>query len=608
MTSAELSADPAQGAAAPTAAVLIVNDRAAERLAIRTMLKPLHLAVVEAESGQAALRAVLRQPFAVIVMDVRMPTMDGYETAKLIRQRGSSVTPIIFATAFGRDETETATAYASGAVDFIFTPIQPDVLRAKISAFVDLFEQAQKLESSLRAITELNAKLSDSEQRQRVILENVVDGVVTADPSGRIESLNYSAERLFAYAEEDIIGQPLEHLVAPEHQAALTDALHANRSATDAHHAHAVTTETQGRRRDGSSFPMEADLSQVRIGDRAFTICCVRDASTRAARVEEERARGRALRSEAQRYRVAFEEAPIGSMIADRKGRIERVSRAFCNMTGYTADELVGRAASHLTHPDDRVETSEGAAALLRGDARTYRAEQRWLHRTGRVLEVRLAVTAIRDDAEKVTQFFAQIEDVTDARRTSRELEAAQFEMLARLAGAAEFHDDETGEHTRRVGEISVTIAERLGLPQEQIDLIRLAAPLHDIGKIAMPDSVLGKRGKLTAEEFEQMKTHTTIGAKMLTGSSYELLVMAEQIALTHHERWDGSGYPAGLAGEAIPIEGRIVAVADVFDALTHTRPYKLAWRVADAVDEMLAESGVHFDPAVLDAFLRHPG
>jgi len=149
---------------APTAAVapaiLVVDDNAAKRLALRAMLAPLGHTVTEADSGRAALRAVLHETFALILMDVRMPTLDGYETAQLIRQRcKSGLTPIIFVTAFGRNETETATAYASGAVDFIFTPIVPEVLRAKVTAFVDLFIQSQTLQHSLESITTLNAAL-----------------------------------------------------------------------------------------------------------------------------------------------------------------------------------------------------------------------------------------------------------------------------------------------------------------------------------------------------------------------------------------------------------------------------------------------------------------
>ena len=205
---------------------------------------------------------------------------------------------------------------------------------------------------------------------------------------------------------------------------------------------------------------------------------------------------------------------------------------------------------------------------------------------------------------QEIDQLFTQIEDITDARRTTHELEQAQFEMLARLAGAAELHDDDTGRHTHRVGELSVAIATRLGLSGEEVELIRLAAALHDVGKIAIPDTVLSKRGKLTAQEFDLMKTHTTIGAAMLADSAFQLVTMAEEIALTHHEKWDGAGYPAGLSKDAIPITGRIVAVADVFDALTHVRPYKPAWSADDAVAELQRQSARHFDPQVLDAFL----
>ncbi len=175
--------------------------------------------------------------------------------------------------------------------------------------------------------------------------------------------------------------------------------------------------------------------------------------------------------------------------------------------------------------------------------------------------------------------------------------------MVSRLAAAAEFRDDDTGQHTRRVGDLSVGIAQRLGVDDLEVGLIRLTAPLHDVGKIALPDAILLKPGRLTEAEYEQMKTHTTIGAQMLGGSTFALMVTAEQIALTHHERWDGSGYPHGLAGEEIPIAGRIVAVADVFDALTHLRPYKAAWSEADAMKEIAGQAGRHFDPDVVEAF-----
>jgi HD-GYP domain-containing protein (c-di-GMP phosphodiesterase class II) len=196
------------------------------------------------------------------------------------------------------------------------------------------------------------------------------------------------------------------------------------------------------------------------------------------------------------------------------------------------------------------------------------------------------------------------------AQRLTREraqllLQDSQLLVIQRLAVAAEYRDDDTGQHTRRVGRLSVQIAACLEMPEEQRVLLGQAAPLHDVGKIAIPDRILLKRGRLTSAEFGRMKAHTTVGAGMLAGRNFPLLEMAEEIALSHHERWDGSGYPAGIAGAAIPLVGRIVAVADVFDALTHTRPYKDAWSVPDAIAEISRQRGHMFDPQVVDAFLR---
>jgi putative two-component system response regulator len=196
----------------------------------------------------------------------------------------------------------------------------------------------------------------------------------------------------------------------------------------------------------------------------------------------------------------------------------------------------------------------------------------------------------------------------------TEELEVAQLgvkeahiEIIVRLALAGELRDNDTGEHTKRVSLVASLIAQNLGLPPEQIELLRRAAPLHDVGKIGVADPVLLKPGRLSEEEFELIKAHCAIGAQVLSGGNAELVQMAERIALTHHEHWDGSGYPQGLKGEEIPLEARILAVADVFDALTHERPYKPAWTARDAVEEIKRQSGRHFDPHIVEAFLNLP-
>ncbi len=181
-------------------------------------------------------------------------------------------------------------------------------------------------------------------------------------------------------------------------------------------------------------------------------------------------------------------------------------------------------------------------------------------------------------------------------RDRTQELERAQLELLQRLALAAEYRDDCTGQHAQRVGQLAALLGRAIGLEQEQVELLRRAAPLHDIGKIGIPDGILLKPSKLTSEEYTQIKRHTDIGRIILSGSAFPTLQMAERIALYHHERWDGSGY-YGLAGDAIPIEARIVSVADVYDVITHVRPYKEAQSPSEALALLQDESGKQFDP-----------
>jgi putative two-component system response regulator len=591
-----------RGAAGPAPVILIVDDDAAKRSALRAILARLGYLIVEADCGRAALRLVMHQTFAIILMDVRMPSLDGYETASLIRQRSQTrLTPIIFVTAYAREDTEATAAYAMGVVDFVFAPVVPDIVRAKVSAFIDLFLRTEAFEGSLASIAALNGALLESEVRSRAVLQHVGDGILTIGEAGRIESFNHSAQQLFGYAEHEVVGRQLE-LILSRGQDAVSAAAWASEGLPS---TSGGRMELECRRQDGSSFQADADISQMQIGQRRITVACIHDISDRVEAAARERQRAETLRREAQRDRAAFDEAPIGSIIASSNGQIERVNQAICTMTGYTADELIGTRLLELTQPEDRSNTQRIAASVLSGTTPTVRYEKRVLLRDGSVLEVYVALTAIRDDEDQIVQLFAQIVDVTEARRTARELEQAQVEVLDRLAAAAEFRDDATGQHTRRVGELSVAIARVIELPTPQVELIRLAAPLHDLGKIAVPDAILAKRGKLTEDEFEQMEAHTTIGAKLLAGGGNPLLELAQQIALTHHEKWDGSGYPAGLIGEAIPIAGRIVAVADVFDALTHSRPYKPAWSTEDAITEMTSHAGQHFDPDVLAAFLN---
>jgi len=201
---------------------------------------------------------------------------------------------------------------------------------------------------------------------------------------------------------------------------------------------------------------------------------------------------------------------------------------------------------------------------------------------------------------------YEQIEgSSSELKRALSELEIAQAETVRRLSMAVEFRDEGTGAHIERIGRFSTLLAEQIGMDQEFCERLTHAAPLHDVGKVAIPDSILLKPGPLTAEERAIVETHAEEGYRLVRGSSSSILDLAATIALSHQEKWDGTGYPRGLAGEAIPIEGRIVAVADVFDALTSDRVYRKAFSVDEAVQLMREQRGKHFDPVLLDAFME---
>jgi PAS domain S-box-containing protein len=302
----------------------------------------------------------------------------------------------------------------------------------------------------------------------------------------------------------------------------------------------------------------------------------------------------------------------------DAQGRFRRVNPAWRRALGHSVEALLASELIELVHRDERadvraqMETGPDMPRSVVESCNRFRAADG----TYRWLEWDLSGSSSRGVAHVVArditeQHTAQLQLANSARSLERkilertqELDEARAETLQLLAAAVEYRDDSTFEHTERVGLIAAEVAMRLGMRSEQVRRLREAAPLHDIGKIAIPDAILLKPGRLSASQQRVMHTHAALGARLLSRSSSPVLQMAAVIAGTHHEWWDGSGYPNGLAGERIPLVGRVVAVADVFDALTHERPYMPAWSVKQAIARIQRSSGTQFDPRVVEAFL----
>ncbi len=319
-----------------------------------------------------------------------------------------------------------------------------------------------------------------------------------------------------------------------------------------------------------------------------------------------------------ERIQVLMDRAPVPIYIKDRERHYVIANRVAHEVAGLPPGELIGLDDSAIMPAESERIVRETDLRILEGGEAVESEE------TLRVGDEERTFLSVKfpyvDDSGAIVGISGISTDITAKRQAEElrttlnatqkkaieELRSSRQETVDRLARAIEMHDAETGAHVSRMATIASFLGAQLGLDREQVLLLRAAAPMHDVGKIATPDEILRKPGALTPEERAVMEEHTTVGHAILSGSDSELLQMAARVALTHHERYDGSGYPSGLAGEEIPIEGRIVAVADVFDALLSDRSYRPAMTVAEATEAIRQGKGSHFDPEIAQLLLDH--
>jgi putative two-component system response regulator len=315
---------------------------------------------------------------------------------------------------------------------------------------------------------------------------------------------------------------------------------------------------------------------------------------------------------------AAIDRAPVPIYVKDLDRRYLLANQATHELVGLEPGEMLGRSDPELLPADVELHVRESDMRVLRRNEPCEREETvgaadreqtflsvkfPFLDEEGKlagITGVSVDITA-QHEAEQLQRDLATVRELA-----VEELRSSRQETVERLARAIELHDPEAGRHANRIARIASYLASQLGLDDEQILLLRAAAPMHDVGKIAVADAILLKPGPLTPAERSEMERHTDVGHEILTDSESELLRMAARIALTHHEWFDGSGYPRGLEGEEIPIEGRIVAVADVFDALLSDRPYRKALPADEAVEILKKGRGTQFDPEVIDVLLEH--
>ncbi len=289
----------------------------------------------------------------------------------------------------------------------------------------------------------------------------------------------------------------------------------------------------------------------------------------------------------------------------DIQGKITYVNDAFIKISGYTKDELIGKNHNIVRHSDVPTSVFKDLWETIK-NKHTWQGEVKNKKKDGSYYVVQSVVMPILDSKGNIEEFISVRHDITDIYNLQKEIEDTQKEVVFTMGAIGETRSKETGNHVKRVAEYSRLLAFYVGLSQEDITLLADASPMHDIGKVGIPDNILHKPGKLDDDEFVIMRTHAELGYKMLAHSNRPLLKTAAKIALEHHERWDGLGYPRHLKEEEISIEGRITAIADVFDALGSDRVYKEAWENERIFEYFKEQKGKQFDPKLVDLFFEN--
>lgn len=305
--------------------------------------------------------------------------------------------------------------------------------------------------------------------------------------------------------------------------------------------------------------------------------------------------------SKNKEYELAINETNILSR-SDINGIITFTNDKFCEISGYEHSELIGQNHNIIRHPDTPNELFINLWKTIK-KGEVWKGTIKNKTKKGIPYWVNTVIIPIKDRNNTIVEFFSIRQDLTELFNLHQEIEDTQREIIYKMGEVGETRSKETGQHVKRVAHYSILLGQLYGLNEKECDILFTASPMHDIGKVGIPDHILNKSGKLTFEEYETMKTHTIIGFNILKNSTRQVLKAASIISLSHHEKWDGSGYPKGLKGENIHIYGRITAIADVFDALGSDRCYKKAWADEKIFELLKNEKEKHFDPKLIDLF-----
>lgn len=573
--------------------LLYVEDDENTREELEYFLKNKVKKLYVAKNGQEGFDFFENYQPDLIITDIQMPVMTGTKMIKLIKEKNKTI-PIVIITAFN-DTDYLFEAIKLNVTNYLTKPLNLFALSevlANIAKNINLENENKEIYNSLK-------------QYKDIVDERSI--ISKADINGIITYINEPFEKISGYKKEELLGKPHSIITHP--------AINKNIFKKMWKKINIEKKSWQGRlkniSKEGNEYFVDIIIKPIldldgNIIEFISLSNDITDLETTKEYFKTQTQKSAFNLTESIRIVNAYKEAINESNIIlriDLNKNIVYANEAFYKISAYTKEDLIGKPYSFLKHYNlTQEEQTKKIDSIFNGNI--WKGKISNFKKNGQVFHCDVTMYPLKNKDEEVIEYMGIHHDITDIERLHDELEDAQREIIYKLGEIGECRSSETGQHVKRVAEYSKLLAIKIGLDPKDVNKLFMASPMHDIGKVGIPDSILNKNGKLDSAEWEVMKTHAKIGYEILRTSKREILRSAAIVSYSHHERWDGSGYPLGLKGEDIHIFGRITAIADVFDALSSARVYKKSWALEDVLKLFNEEKGKHFDPNLIDVFM----
>lgn len=592
--------------------VLVVEDNKSNQLLMRLLLEDFGIdEIVFANDGLEGLEAYKNGKFSLILMDENMPNMNGIDATRHIRgveSKEHSATPIVAVTANALVEDKKRFLEA-GMDDYITKPIVLSELQRVLSRFlkndVAVHNHAPHTEPIIKHLISSTNRQILKEYKDVVDISSIVS---KTDANGIITFVNDKFCAIAGYSADELIGKPHNIIRHPDMPAETFKEMWRTIQSGES-----WSGKVKNRKKNAEPYYVNTVINPITDNNgKIVEYIAVRTDITELELLKEQLSKDLNISNEnfseaymaSLSYQNAIDESNILSR-TDTCGRITYVNQQFCDISGYKKEELIGQFHSIVKHPDNPKKLYVDLWSKITC-GKTWKGQFKNISKYGRVYYVNSTIMPIMDKYKNIIEYLAIRHDVTDTVNLQTELENTQKEIINKMGEIGESRSKETGLHVKRVAKYSRELALLSGLCEEDANLLYAASPMHDIGKVGVPDYILQKPGPLDDDEWIIMKAHSEAGYNILKDSNRPILKAAAIVSHTHHEKWDGSGYPNTLSGDNIHIFGRITAIVDVFDALGSDRVYKKAWELEKILEFFSREKAKHFDPELVDVFLNN--